>query len=93
MAALAARVDGVERGLLPLRERGVRWEPSVSEGARALAYSLRFARCVISLLVCYKPLDNVIFARRATQRRGRDSCQEYAEVTPVRMLLLWLAKN
>ena len=53
--------------------------PSATEGARAREHSLPL-RAVYSLLVCYRPLDNIIFARRAKERRGREP--KYAEVYP-----------
>ena len=66
--------------------------PSATEGARAREHSLPL-RAVYSLLVCYRPLDNIIFARRAKERRGRDSSQNTRKYTPVRTLPLCLAKS
>ena len=66
--------------------------PSATEGARAREHSLPL-RAVYSLLVCYRPLDNIIFARRAKERRGRDSSRNTRKYTPVRTLPLCLAKN
>ena len=65
--------------------------PSATEGARAREHSLPL-RAVYSLLVCYRPLDNIILPdeRSGAAVIRANNTRKY---TPVRTLPLCLAKS